>query len=658
MLDDQLIEGAPLGIYVVDAEFRLYSANAQARAVFGEGDWIGRDFGELIHSLWPNPYADELLERFRHTLVTGEPYVRREHTDRRVDRGRVEHYEWQIARVELGGRLAVVCYFNDISARVRMIEELERQREGLQESKARLELAQRATGVGMFDWDIINDRSEVSPEWRRIYGLPAPGPMPTHEDWRRCVHPEDLEGALESVQAAIASGAPYSREFRVIWPDGSVHWVVSGGKALYDATGTPVRVLGTAMDVTARKRAEAALHQAKSAAEAANQAKDDFLAVLSHELRTPLTPVLAAATLLECDARLAADQCLHVQMIRRNVELEARLIDDLLDVTRISRNKLELEICSVDVHESITRVIEMVRAEAGAKGVTIEERYAASAHHVRADAARLQQIVWNLLKNAVKFTPAGGSVSVATSAASAVPGSSEALELAVSDTGVGIRPDALPYIFDAFEQGGRDVTQRFGGLGLGLAISKALVQLHGGSISAASRGRGLGTTIRVRLPLAAAGETVHQRAPRRGPAALDCSVLLVEDHADTRAIMEAFFLGLGCAVKSAATAAEALELAARTPFSVVVSDIGLPDLSGTELMRTLHSRHGLKGIALSGYGMDRDVRKSREAGFDAHLIKPVNLDLLEQTLRELAARPGTDTPGAPPGASARASVQH
>jgi PAS domain S-box-containing protein len=377
-----------------------------------------------------------------------------------------------------------------------------------------------------------------------------------------------------------------------------------------------------------RQKAEAALRSAKSAAEQANSAKDQFLAVLSHELRTPLTPVLVTAQLMERDQTLAPEHKESVGLIRRNVELEARLIDDLLDLTRISRNKLDLHLESVDAHEKVRHVLGMCNDEIAAKRLEVVLHLNAKRHHVLADPARFQQIVWNLVKNAVKFTPPEGRLTVRTVDAD------DRLVMDVLDTGVGIAPEVLPRIFDAFEQGGRNVTRQFGGLGLGLAISKALADLHGGTITATSEGPGKGALFTVVLPVAAAkGASGNRPEGRLGD--LPCTILLVEDHADTRTVMARFLRSLGSTVVVAGTATEAQKLLAEVRPDLLISDIGLPDFSGTDLMRQVRAAHNVKGIALSGYGMEEDVAKSRSAGFEAHLTKPVNLQALEETIRRL-----------------------
>ncbi|HVR96758.1 MAG TPA: ATP-binding protein [Thermoanaerobaculia bacterium] len=374
--------------------------------------------------------------------------------------------------------------------------------------------------------------------------------------------------------------------------------------------------------------------EARRVAEAANQAKDHFLATLSHELRTPLTPVLAAVASLERDERFAAARNTLAQ-IRRNVELEARLIDDLLDLTRIVRGKLELRPEATDLRAVLEHTIQVCCAgEAGRLRLVTDLE--AEDLWIWADGSRLTQVFWNLLKNAVKFTPAGGTITVR------LRREDEGwLAAEVTDTGRGIDPAALSRIFDAFEQTDPRITREFGGLGLGLAVSRAIVELHGGKLTAASEGEGTGATFTVRLPV---GLVPRSEEPRpeaairnaRPGAARPLHLLLVEDHPDTAEVMAELLREKGHQVTVAGTVSAALAAArAGRTFDVVVSDLGLPDGNGLDLMRELSGRYGLKGIALSGYGMEEDVRRSLEAGFQRHITKPVLPNVLDEVLRDV-----------------------
>jgi signal transduction histidine kinase len=387
-----------------------------------------------------------------------------------------------------------------------------------------------------------------------------------------------------------------------------------------------------------RRENEERLLRAKEAAEEANRAKDKFLAALSHELRTPLTPVLAVASTLEKDPRCKAVRE-ELAMIRRNVELEARLIDDLLDLTRLSRGRLEMHREITDVRRVVTHAVQICcEGEVEAGRLHVVTGLAPGDHRVWADRSRLTQVFWNLLNNAVKFTPEGGTITVL----SCVDVQAGELVLEVADTGMGIEPEVLPRIFEAFQQG--EASRHAGGLGLGLAISRAIVDMHGGRLTATSGGRNRGAAFTVRLPLGfPAGAEVF--AVPEAPAVEEdgetdaLHILLVEDHPDTAEAMADLLRLQGHRITVAGTVAEAIaaaETASRTgAVDLLVSDLGLPDGSGLEVMRELALRYGLRGIALSGYGMEEDVRKSQEAGFRRHLTKPVNPQALLGAIREV-----------------------
>jgi PAS domain S-box-containing protein len=385
-------------------------------------------------------------------------------------------------------------------------------------------------------------------------------------------------------------------------------------------------------DVTERKHAEASLRQAKEAAEAANQSKDRFLAVLSHELRTPLTPVLMTVAALEVDPELRPDVREDLTMIRRNVELETKLIDDLLDISRIISGKLRLRLQPLDLNDAVRQVCGICRSQVLEKGIRLHCELKESVGSVNADPARLQQVLWNVFKNAAKFTPEGGSIYVTTSRLE-----SDRLQVQVRDTGIGIERETLPRIFDAFEQGDGGITRQFGGLGLGLAISKALVELHHGNIRAESPGPSGGATFTIELPVAEPTQADASSRRLVDPAgeARPWRLLIVEDHADTARTLGRLLRAAGYMVKIAHDAASALELAATEEFDLVVSDLGLPDATGHELMQRLRERHAIKGIAMSGYGMEEDTRRSQAAGFSEHLVKPVTVPQLREAIRRV-----------------------
>jgi signal transduction histidine kinase/ActR/RegA family two-component response regulator len=366
--------------------------------------------------------------------------------------------------------------------------------------------------------------------------------------------------------------------------------------------------------------------KARAESDRANRAKDSFLAMLSHELRTPLTPVLTSVLGLEQSEDLPEEMRASLQMIRRNVELEARLIDDLLDLTRISKGKVQLNLAEVDAHLLLRSALEICQADIEKKNLVLITEFAAEKVALQADPARLQQIFWNLIKNAVKFTPQGGRLEIRTE------NRDGELRVEVTDTGIGIDADTLPKIFNAFEQGERS---QFGGLGLGLAISKALVETHHGKLIAESDGPDRGSRFTAIFPLAETTHPTNQSAAPSAPAThKSMRVLLVEDHEDTNRSLTQLLRRRGYHVQPAHSVQAALEAAAHERFDVLVSDIGLPDGSGIDLMEKLRNDHPIFGIALTGFGMEDDLRKSHEVGFNHHLVKPVDLNRLDALIQQ------------------------
>jgi CheY-like chemotaxis protein len=323
-----------------------------------------------------------------------------------------------------------------------------------------------------------------------------------------------------------------------------------------------------------------------------------------------------------------------LEVIRRNVELEARLIDDLLDVTRIAKGKLQLTFEIVDIHEILRRAYEICREDMTRKSIEPRFEFNAKETHVEGDPARLQQVFWNLIKNSVKFTPDGGRITVATSDRPA-----NEVEIRISDTGIGIESDKIDKIFNAFEQGQTSITRRFGGLGLGLAISKAMVDAHRGKIQVESAGKDQGATFIVDLKTVPAPVVAENgESPGVGKTKLPSRrhrLLVVDDHADTCKGMKMMLERRGYDITVAHSASQAVEKTHEGDFDLLISDIGLPDKSGYELMSELRKNKPLPGIALSGFGADADVNKARDAGFSEHLTKPINFDRLEEAIRRL-----------------------
>ena len=371
----------------------------------------------------------------------------------------------------------------------------------------------------------------------------------------------------------------------------------------------------------------------KIAAQKASKSKDDFLAALSHELRTPLTPALAAATYLEDNAaKLPPEFVDDVQIIKRNVQLQARLIDDLLDLTRIARGKFHLHLESCDAHSIIRNAIETASSAIAAKKLKLSTKLHAKEHWIWADCIRLQQIFWNLMNNAVKFTSPGGQIGIQT-----YNYERGRFCFDIADNGIGIEPERLASLFKPFEQADASVSRQFGGLGLGLAISKHLVELHHGKIEAESRGRSFGAMFKVMLDTLPEG--VAKTDPRSSAlqsARKTLRILLVEDHRDTQRTLSRLLTHFGHEVLTAGNKKRALELLSSGNIDVLLCDIGLPDGSGYEVVSQAKRKRSIKAIAITGFGTEEDLRRSNEAGFDSHIVKPVDLHELQTVLDQVA----------------------
>jgi len=382
-------------------------------------------------------------------------------------------------------------------------------------------------------------------------------------------------------------------------------------------------------DATADYRDAEALRAAKEEAERANQAKDRFLAVLSHELRTPLSPIATAAHLLERTATVPPKYGNLLPMIQRNVALEARLIEDLLDLTAISAGKVTLRPKPVDMHGLVHVVLDMLDGQVVEKSLRVKLDLRAANAMVHADEARMQQVLWNLLRNAIKFTAEGGQVEVRTRQEGAQ------FVLECIDDGIGIEPEALPRIFSAFEQADREVSQKFGGLGLGLAIARGLVAEHKGELTASSAGRGHGATFTLRLRSQGEGSDFADS----GSAAVDephesggWKLLLVEDNHDAAETIVMCLEAYGYSVTHVGTCADAVRTAKQGEFDVVLTDLGLPDGSGIDVGRALS--RSVPVVALSGYGATPDLQRSAMAGFSGHLVKPAEPDAIHAALQK------------------------
>jgi PAS domain S-box-containing protein len=612
----------------LDREWRYIYVNDRVAELAG---WPKEKMvGRVIWEIFPEAVDTEFYRRCQHVMQTGEPRS-----------GEFFHPPWKrwLDTRIYPTKHGIIIFRADITERKEQ-ERLAQEREAkLKESQDRLRLATEAADIGTFDFFPSTGQLQFSERSRELFGIP-PEVEVTYDTYLAGVHPEDRHIVHETVLRVQQPGSKgrFDIEYRTIGlADGKERWVAERGRAVLNASGEVTRFIGTMLDITDAKNAEILLERAKNEAEEANRTKDRFLAMLSHELRTPLTPVLMTIASLRREPDLSDAVRRDLEVLQRNVELEALLIDDLLDLTRIAHGKLELHSDAVNVHSTIEHALGISAGDLTGKKIRLTQRLEAREHHCWADPARLQQVFWNLIKNSAKFTPEGGRLEISTRNNEA-----HQIVIEITDNGIGIDPHLMPRIFDAFEQGGARITSKYGGLGLGLAISKRVVDLHHGSITARSAGPGQGATFVVTLN---AMETSMLEGPvlflESEPAAVrNTQILFVEDHKDTARVLDRILANAGYEVSHADTLAKARDLAAGRRFDLVISDLGLPDGSGLDLMRHLRETQGLTGIALSGFGSDDDVAASIAAGFAEHVIKPVDWERLRNAIERLTPPKG------------------
>jgi PAS domain S-box-containing protein len=511
--------------------------------------------------------------------------------------------------------------------------------QALHQSQAHLAMAQRVAQVGSWEFDL--EMQKIS--WSEItflhWGIDPAHGEPTYPELLERVYPEDREILQKSVERAITEGVPYAFDIRIVLNDGSIRYLDSRGETIFNERGKPIKLIGTSLDITERKQTELALQQAKEAAEAASQLKDEFLTILSHELRSPLNPILAWAQVLRARKlnQETADRALET--IERNAKLQTQLIEDLLDMSRILQGKLSLNIKPVNLVFIIKNSVETIRQLAEAKAIQIETILDDKSFHIEGDSTRLQQIIWNLLSNAVKFTPEGGRVTVTLKYFDSYA------QIQVSDTGKGISSEFLPHVFERFRQESTSTTRKYGGLGIGLAIVRHLTKLHGGSVKAESLGQDLGSTFTIKLPLMATEfkETTKEERIKTQGNFNDLHILVVDDEADLRELVAELLEDLGARVTVASSATEALTALQQQTPDLLLSDIGMPDMDGYMLMhqvRRLPSRRGgeVPAIALTAYADNDNQKKALAAGFQMHIPKPVELRVLLEAIASLVGR--------------------
>lgn len=465
--------------------------------------------------------------------------------------------------------------------------------------------------------------------------------------WIDATHPADYEYAKNIFLEANERHEAFRLEYRLRRKDGVYCWAINTASPWFGVDGEFKGYIGSVIDITERKIVETEREQllareqaARETAENANRIKDEFLAVLSHELRSPLNPIMGWSKLLQQGKLDATQTQIGLATIERNVQLQAQLIDDLLDISRILRGKLSLNQMPVDLRMVIASALETVRLAASAKSLQIQT-VLPSVGTVMGDVGRLQQIVWNLLSNAVKFTNQGGQITVELTQIGTHA------QIQVMDTGKGINPDFLPYVFEHFRQEDGATTRKFGGLGLGLAIARQIVEMHGGQISVDSLGEGQGTTFTVKLPLA---PTLSQLpSTESSDASINdlngIRILVVDDEPDSRDFIALVLKLSGASVTSVASGIEALTAIERSIPDLIISDIGMPEMDGYMLLqqvRTLEQVRQVSAIALTAYAGEFDRQQALQAGFQKHLSKPIELNKLIQAISDLIGGSSND----------------
>jgi len=505
----------------------------------------------------------------------------------------------------------------------------------------RLLAAQAVAGIGIFDWSVGDTKAYWSEELYALLGLAPNAIEATPAQWNARISEEDRERAADAFRAAAASRAPRMElELRLRQPDATTRWVRMSTQILYADDGTPARVIGAVIDVQVLKEAAAARERMLAEAERTNRAKDEFLATMSHELRTPLNAMLGWSRMLKVGTVGGEKLAKGLDVIERNARTQARLVSDLLDVSRIISGKLRLAMRRIDLASIVLAAVDVVKPAADAKRVRLVARIAPEVGPMLADPDRVQQIVWNLLTNAVRFTPAEGVVSIDVERADSLA------RIVVADTGAGIAQEHLTSIFDRFRQVDGSTTRAHGGLGLGLSIVRYLVEAHGGSVSAESEGLGKGARFVVTFPVravAAPADYVDPTAtpvPERSwtntdPPLRGVRALVVDDDRDSLELLRLVLEGAGAVFTGVTSAQQALD--APGPYDVIISDIGMPQMDGYALMRRIRARDeagDVPAIALTAYARAEDAERAIRAGYQAHLAKPVD----EHELLETVAR--------------------
>ena len=612
-----LIEQSPLGIYVVDSNFQIAIVSLGSKPAFKNVQpVVGRDFGEVMQTIWEKEYADEIIAIFRHTLDTGEEYIASGLTEERKDLGAQESYEWQINRVVLAdGKFGVVCYYYDSTR-------LQQALQALRKSEERFRML--ADNMSQLAWtcDTLGDVNWFNQRWFDYVGR-------SHEDmagwgWKAVVHPDHEKQVVASMESSRRSGEIWEDTFALLGADGEYRWFLSRALPIHNHQGFIVRWFGTNTDVSELRETQQLLHET-------DQRKNEFLATLAHELRNPLAPIRTGLELLKVTKGdiLSFEKTLST-MERQTIQL-ITLVDDLMDISRITRGKLELRKTTVELADIIESAIEASRPFIEASGHTLNIALPDEPVHLKADPHRLAQVLSNILNNAAKYTPEGGFI------AFSVTHHGSQLAISVKDNGIGIPSEMHAQIFEMFSQIDHPIEKTYTGLGIGLTLVKQLVEMHDGSVVVRSEGKGKGSEFVILLPVSA--DSIQQDSELiEDEVTCDRSalkILVVDDNKDAAETLAQLITLLDNDVRIAHDGIEAIKLAEEYRPDLILMDIGMPNINGYEATRRIRSQRWGKGInivALTGWGQTEDKQKSAEAGFDHHLVKPLDLRKLNEIL--------------------------
>ena len=536
-------------------------------------------------------------------------------------------------------RSALRARLNQYEIRDAMLER-DRQARELRAQEERLRFALSAGRLGSWELDLETQRYDCSEICKANYGRPSDAPF-SYEDRTASIHPMDRPRVQAALEESLANQTPYDLEYRVTWPNGEIHWLMVRGRAVYDSNGKPKRMAGVSLDVTERKRLDDALveSQAELASQAeqlraADRLKDQFLATLAHELRNPLAPIRTGLSLV-CDSKDPEVSGKALGVMQRQVRHMVRLIDDLLDVARIKQGKLELKLERIPLASAVEAAIEASMPAVQRAQHTLHTQMSEEALFVDADQTRLAQVISNLLNNASKYTPNGGKIELS------VRREGERVAISVSDSGLGVPDNCLDDVFQMFNQVDRSLHRAQGGLGIGLALVRTLVEMHHGVVEAESPGLNRGSTFTVRLPLASSQRAELSPVSEHAPVARhNDRILVVDDNTDAADLLALMLDRAGYETTAVADGPTAIETAHRLTPQIVILDIGLPGMSGYEVAELLRKDPRLAGtslIALTGWGTPEDKRKALAAGFDVHLTKPVAAEDLHAALGRAAA---------------------